>query len=70
MSSEQIYLRLKVFIPTERAIYQPAIRPSFSRERRQVTSFLQVAMSPASNAHSSEAKKAYSPIFYVGCRSY
>lgn len=66
MSSGEISFFLKVFTATARAIYQPVILPSFSKERRQVISFLQVVMSPESKAHSREPRKASSPKFSVG----
>lgn len=66
MSSGEIYFFLKVFIATAKAIYQPVILPSFSKDRLQVINFLQVVMSPESNAHYSEPKKASSPKFSVG----
>lgn len=66
MSSVVIYFFLKVFIPTESAISHPVIRPSFKSDFRQLTSFLHVEISPASNAHSKDPRKASSPKFYIG----
>lgn len=66
MSSGEIYFFLKVFKATARAIYQPVILPSFSKERLHVISFLQVVMSPESRAHYSEPRKDSSPKFSVG----
>lgn len=64
MSSGVISFFLKVFIPTDKAIYQPVILPNLNNDFLHCTSLRLVAMSPASKAHYREAKNAYSPKFY------
>ncbi len=65
MSSYEISHFLKVFNPTERATSHPAILPSFNKDLLHFINFLQLYVSPASKAHYSELKNAYSLKFYV-----
>jgi len=59
----EIYALLMVFIPTCKAIYQPAILPNLSKFCLHVTNFLHASRSPQFNAQLNEAKNCYSPRF-------